>query len=59
MPAVLSPASKRALVAPGDLSFAMARMFELLRAGTSSNVRVFRDYDEARSWATSEPVQQD
>jgi len=51
MPVILSATARRAFVAPGDLGFAMARMFEILRAGDSRTVRVFRDFDEGRAWA--------
>jgi len=52
MPVLLAAASRRAVVAPGDLGFAMARMFEILRADESRAVRVFRDFEEGRAWAT-------
>jgi len=51
MPVVLSAISRRAFVAPGDLGFAMARMFEILRGDDSRTVRVFRDFEAGRAWA--------
>jgi glyoxylase-like metal-dependent hydrolase (beta-lactamase superfamily II) len=51
MPVVLSAISRRAFVAPGDLGFALARMFEILRADDSRTVQVFRDFEEGRAWA--------
>ena len=41
---------KLAIIAPRDLLFGMARMYEILRDGSPVEVRVFRDRDEARSW---------
>jgi hypothetical protein len=41
---------KLALVAPRDLLFGMARMYEILRADSPVEVRVFRERDEAESW---------
>jgi len=51
MPVVLAATSRRAFVAPGDLGFAMARMFEILCADDNRTVRVFRDFEEGRLWA--------
>jgi len=47
------PPSRVAFVAALDLSFGLARMFEALRADPRTMVRVFRDFDEAVSWAGS------
>ena len=55
-PLVLSAASRRAVVVPSDLGFGMARMYELLRGNRPGAIRVFRDYDEARRWATTSIV---
>ena len=49
-PPLFSSSARRALVAPSDLGFGMARMFELLREGKSGEVRVFRVIEEARAW---------
>jgi hypothetical protein len=40
-----------AVVATQQASFGLARMYEALIEARSLEVRVFRDYDEARSWA--------
>ena len=36
-----------------QLGFGMARMYAMLREEEGGAVRVFRDYDEARSWVES------
>ena len=41
---------KLAIVAPRDLLFGMARMYEMLRDDSPVEVRVFRERDEAESW---------
>ena len=41
---------KLAIVAPRDLLFGMARMYEILRSESPVEVRVFRQRDEAESW---------
>ncbi len=38
-----------AVVAPEDITFGLARMYELLR-DEGESVHVFRDYDAARQW---------
>ena len=46
--------SKAAIVVLGDLDFGISRMYEFyLQAKSSSEVQVFRDYDEALSWVTA------
>jgi hypothetical protein len=45
------PPPKVAFVTGRDVDFGMVRMFEVFRAGPSTEVRAFRDYDEALSWA--------
>jgi hypothetical protein len=47
---VLSPQSRRAVVVPSALGFGMARMYGLLRHEGGGDMRIFRDYDEARRW---------
>ena len=42
--------SKRALVAPNDIIFGMARMYELSRIDAEDEFRVFRSIDQAREW---------
>jgi hypothetical protein len=41
---------KLAIVAPRDLLFGMARMYEILRGDSPVEVRVFREREEAESW---------
>jgi hypothetical protein len=41
---------KRALVAPSDIDFGMARMFQLLHDHAPEEVRVFRTMEEAEAW---------
>ena len=46
-----TPPSKVALVTARDADFGLGRMFETLREHSATQVRVFKDYDEAVSWA--------
>ncbi len=48
-----SPPSRVAFVTSSDADFGLGRMFEVLREHPSTQVRVFRDYAEAVSWARS------
>jgi hypothetical protein len=41
---------REAIVAKKDISFAMARMYEMLRGSKSGEIKVFRDMAEARRW---------
>jgi hypothetical protein len=41
---------REAIVAERDISFAMARMYEMLRGSKSGEIKVFRDMAEARRW---------
>ena len=52
-PFALSPASRRAIVVPTDLSFGMARVYEALREVQAGAIRVFREYEEAVRWVTT------
>lgn len=45
-----SAESRRAVVAPRDLVFGMARMFEMLHQQAPEAFRVFRTSEEARAW---------
>jgi hypothetical protein len=45
-----STKSRRAIIAPGDATFGMARMFELWKGGRAGEIRVFRDRAEALAW---------
>ena len=38
------------IVAPRDVLFGLARMYEILRSGSPVEVRVFRERGEAESW---------
>ncbi len=49
-----SSSSRAALVVSRDVDFGLARMYEqLLDNGSTGEVTVFRDYDEAIAWLTS------
>jgi hypothetical protein len=50
-----SEASRRAVVAPEDLSFGLARMYGAHRGDLSELVRVFRDLDQALRWLERDP----
>jgi hypothetical protein len=52
-PFALSPASRRGIVVPSELSFGMARVYEALREAQGGAIRVFRDYEEAVRWVTT------
>ena len=47
------PPSKVAFVTASDADFGLARMFQVHRQHPSTRVKVFRDYEEAVSWARS------
>lgn len=48
---VFSPESRRAIIAPGDLKFGMARMFATLRElQGEKGIAVFRTLEEALDW---------
>jgi hypothetical protein len=42
-----------ALVVPGDASYGMARIAEVLAESTSAQVRAFRTLEEAEAWSES------
>ena len=48
-----TPPSRVAFVTASDADFGLGRMFEALREHPSTQVRIFRDYAEAVSWARS------
>ena len=50
-----SETSRRAVVAPHDLSFGLARMYQSHRTDLSHGIRVFRDVDEALGWLGLDP----
>ena len=41
---------RSAVVVANERAYGMARMFEVFSEQTPINVRVFRDYDKAKSW---------
>ena len=41
---------RRAIVAPSDSVYGMARMYEILRSDSPEEIRVFRSLDAARDW---------
>lgn len=48
---VFAPASRRAVLAPADVAFGMARSFQMLRETKGeSGIRVFRERSEALRW---------
>ena len=48
-----TPPARVAWVTPRDVDFGLARMFEVFREEPRTDFRVFRDYEEAVSWARS------
>ena len=48
-----TPPSRVAFIAPRDIDYGLARMFEVFREDPRTEFRVFRDYDEAVYWARS------
>src|SRR5437879_3373414 len=49
--AVFAPTSRRAFLAPVDVAFGVARMFQMLRETKGeTGIRVFRDRAEALHW---------
>ena len=52
--------SRRAVTAPSDVVFGVARMFETLTSGSAHVLRLFRDHDAAMRWLglqDSQPAQ--
>jgi hypothetical protein len=54
LPLLFSPRSRRAVVVPSSLGFAMARMYQFWRGEEGRSVRIFRDFDEAKDWVGSD-----
>ncbi len=50
-----SESSRRAIVAPQDVSFGLSRMYELHREDHSESIRIFRDLDQALQWLGLDP----
>ncbi|MEO6528935.1 MAG: hypothetical protein ABIP93_20120 [Gemmatimonadaceae bacterium] len=48
--AVFAPGTRRALIAPSDITFGLARMFASYAEDVGQLVRVFRDAREAEEW---------
>jgi len=44
---------KVAVVAPADVVFGVARMYEMMRPDSKSPYHVFRDFETAREWLSS------
>jgi hypothetical protein len=44
--------SRSAVVVSSDRAYGMSRMFEVFSSESSINVRVFRDFEEAKRWVT-------
>ena len=42
--------ARRAVFAPADAVFGMARMYEMLMCKSTSNIAVFRRFEEAEKW---------
>ncbi|MBN2028654.1 hypothetical protein JW824_00260 [bacterium] len=56
----INPHPKIAVVAPKDLSFGLARMYEVFSSTASSRFVVFRDADDALTWlGVSEKLKDD
>ena len=49
--------SRRAIVAPEDLVYGFARMYEVFSHSTEENFAVFRNEEEARAWLEAKPHQ--
>ncbi len=47
---VFGPRSRQAFVATDNLTYGMCRMFEIMSAGHSLRIEVFRDMHAAREW---------
>ena len=55
---IFAPESRRAIVVPDDLSYGLARMFEMLRENAGEfGIRIFRNRAEALDWVV--PKKQD
>ena len=51
-----APETKRAVVAPRDVIYGLARMFQTLHEHAGEDFRVFRSADEAREWLGLQPA---
>ena len=50
-----APDTKRAVVAPRDVIYGLARMFQTLHEHAGEDFRVFRSVEEARDWLELPP----
>jgi len=50
-----SESSRRAIVAPRDITFGLSRMYEAHREDIEELIRVFRDMDDALRWLGRDP----
>jgi hypothetical protein len=49
-PLVFRPGARAAIVAPSDLAFGLARMWEVYMRGSGLTTRVFRSLSDAKIW---------
>ena len=54
---IFSYSSRRAIVAPDDLVYGFARMYEVFSRSTEDNFAIFRNEDEAMAWLEVKPKQ--
>ena len=46
----IMPGGETAIIAPQDVNFGLARIFEIRTSGTDRELMVFRTYEEAAEW---------
>ena len=51
---VFAPGTRRAFIAPSDITFGLARMFASYAEDVGQLVRVFRKAEEAKAWIDAE-----
>ncbi len=51
--------ARRAIVAESDISFGMARMYQILHGDGADEVQVFRDFDVALEWLGLEDAKEE
>ena len=47
---IFSPTSRRAVIAPDDLTYGLSRMYEVFSKANDSNLGVFRNREDAVNW---------
>ena len=52
-PSLFSPGARAAVVAPTDMLFGVARMWEVFVEGAGMEVQVFRSREDAEPWVTA------